>query len=231
MREVVPNVYLMEDLRGANAYLLVSGGELTLVDGGLPGDAGRIANQVRESKHSLSELRTIVVTHAHGDHVGGVPELARRSGASVVAHEDEVPYVEQVRPLPGNSSIQRLLNWLTDRVLFSKPPCPVDRAVRDGDVIKALGGLRVIHTPGHTPGSISLYQPERGILFCGDALFNAHPLGGQPGLRLPIRLFTLHRDRARDAARTLAELPLQVLCCGHGEPIVEGAKEEIRGVV
>ena len=231
MREVVPQVYLMEGLRGANAYLLTSGGELTLIDGGLPGDADRIAEQILDSDHALSELRTIVVTHTHGDHAGGVPELARRSGADVVAHRDEVPYVEQTTALPGKSFIRRLLNWMSTRLVFGASGCEVNRAVQDGDVIDALGGLRVIHTFGHTPGSISLYQPDREILLCGDALFNANPMGGSPGLRLPIPLFTWDRDRARDAAARLAALPIQVLCCGHGEPILEGAEEAIEALL
>lgn len=231
MREVVPQVYLMEGLRGANAYLLASGGELTLIDGGLPGDADRIADQILESDRALSELRTIVVTHTHGDHAGGVPELARRSGADVVAHRDEVPYIEQTKGLPAESLIQRLLNWMSTRLVFGASGCEVNRAVQDGDVIDALGGLRVVHTFGHTPGSISLYQPEREILFCGDALFNANPMGGNPGLRLPIPLFTGDQDKARDAAAKLAALSVEVLCCGHGEPILEGGDERIRALL
>jgi glyoxylase-like metal-dependent hydrolase (beta-lactamase superfamily II) len=231
VREIVPDVYIMEDLRGANVYLLVSEEGLTLVDSGLPGDAERILEQVRNADYALSDLRRIVVTHGHGDHVGGLAALAARTNAEVVAHRAAVPYVKQTRSLPAKSVVQRLLNWVSHRIVLSAEPCEVDREVEDGDRIKGLGGLRVIHVPGHTPGSIALFQPERGILFCGDALFNANPLGGEPGLRLPIRLFTLDREKARHAAARLAELPVEALCCGHGNPILKGARARIEALV
>ncbi len=231
MRQVVSNVYLMEELSGANVYLLVSDEGLALVDGGMTGSADPIAAQLQEAGFALSNLQIIALTHAHGDHTGGAAELARRSGAHVLAHRDEVPYVEQTEPLPAASVIRRLLFRLTDRILFRLSPCQVDRAVDEGDVIEPLGGMRVIHTPGHTPGSMCLYQPERKILFCGDALFNANPMTGGPGLRLPIRLFTLDSAQARDSVGKLAELAVETLCCGHGEPILDGASERMRALL
>ena len=230
MRQIVPDVYLMEGLRGnsANVYLLVSREELTLVDSGLPGAADQIAGQLQEGGHSLSDLQAIVLTHSHGDHTGGAAELARRSGAQIMAHQDEIPYIEQTEPLPFGSLLKRLSNWLGDRLLFRRAPCKVDRALQDGDMIEALGGLQVIHTPGHTPGSIALYHPERRLLLCGDAFFNRNPLTGKKGLQLSIPLFTLDVAQMRESARRLTALRVDVLCCGHGEPIVKGAGDRLR---
>jgi glyoxylase-like metal-dependent hydrolase (beta-lactamase superfamily II) len=228
---VVPNVYLMEKLSGANVYLLVSDSSLTLVDSGLTGQAERIVAQLQGAGYTPSDLRTIALTHAHGDHTGGAAELARRSGARVLAHRAEVPYIEQTKVLPTDSWGQRLLNWLADRILFRLSPCPVDRAVDDGDVIETLGGVHVIHTPGHTPGSMCLYQPERRILFCGDALFNAHPITGRPGLHLPMPMVTVDKAQARDSVADLATWPVDVLCCGHGDPILEGAGRKMKGLL
>lgn len=227
MREVVDDVYLLEGLRGCNVYLLVADGGLTLLDSGMMGDADRIVAQLQEAGHPLPDLRRIALTHAHGDHTGGAVGLARDSGARVVAHRDEVPYIEQTEPLPAPSPMQRLLFWLSDHLLFRLSPCKVDRAVEDGDVLDALGGLQVIHTPGHTPGSMALYHPERRILFCGDALFNAHPMTGRPGLRLPLPLVTVDTAKALASVDSLSALPVDVLCCGHGEPIVGGVGERI----
>jgi glyoxylase-like metal-dependent hydrolase (beta-lactamase superfamily II) len=231
MRPVVPDVFLIEGLRGANVYLLVSGDRLTLVDSGMATDAEPIAAELQGAGYPPPELDSVLLTHAHGDHTGGAVALARLSGAQVVAHRDEVPYVEGSRSVPADSPIQRALNWLSDRVMFRGSRCPVDRAVEDGDVIDVIGGIRVIHTPGHTPGSMSLYQPERGILFCGDALFNANPMSGSPGLRLPIRLFTTDNAEARRSLAKLSSLGVEVLCCGHGDPIVEGAQERMRALL
>jgi len=231
MRKVVSNVYLMEGLRGGNVYLLVSDKGLTLVDSGLAVDVDRIAPQLQRGGYTLSDLHSIVLTHAHGDHAGGAVELARRSGAQVLAHRAEVPYIEQSKSLPVASLAQRLLNWLGDRILFRLSPCQVDRLVEDGDVIEALGAMQMIHTPGHTPGSLCLYQSEQRILFCGDALFNANPITGRPGLRLPIRLVTVDSAQARDSVGKLSTMAVEVLCCGHGEPIMDGAREKMRAVL
>lgn len=231
MREVVSNVYLMEGLSASNVYLLTAEDELTLVDAGLSSDVDQIVGQLEEGGYALGQIRTLVLTHAHGDHVGGAAELARRSGAEIVAHRDEVPYIEQTKSLRPSSLVGRVMNWLSSRILFRTDACDVDRAVGEGDVLEALGGLEVVHTPGHTPGALSLYQRERRILFCGDALFNADPMTGGPGLDFPIRLISVDNAQARESVRKLAELPIDVLCCGHGEPIVDGANEKIRALL
>ena len=111
MRQIVPDVYLMEGLRGhsANVYLLVSGEELTLVDSGLPGAADQIAAQLSDKSYTLSNLKAIVLTHSHADHTGGAAELARRFSAQIMAHEDEVPYIEQTEPLPCIGGIHKPL--------------------------------------------------------------------------------------------------------------------------
>jgi glyoxylase-like metal-dependent hydrolase (beta-lactamase superfamily II) len=233
MRQIIPDVYLIEGLRSdsGNVYLLVSGEGLTLVDSGLAGAADQIVAQLQEAGYAISELRAIVLTHAHGDHMGSVAELARRSGAQVLAHQDEMPYIEQAKTMPGASPFQRLMNWLGDRTILKRSPCKVSRPLQDGDVIEALGGLQVIHTPGHTPGSIALYQPERRILFCGDIFFNKNPMTGKEGLQLSLPLFTLDVAQVRESVRRLATLPVEVLCFGHGEPIVEGAGERMQALL
>jgi glyoxylase-like metal-dependent hydrolase (beta-lactamase superfamily II) len=228
MRHVVSDVYVMEGLRGANVYALVSDQGLTLVDSGMAGDVVNIVAQIQGAGHSPSEIRSIVLTHWHGDHVGGAAELVRRSGAQVVAHRDEVPYIEQSQPVPSASLVQRLLNAFGNQLLLRRPACRVDRPVDDGDIIDALRGTQVVHAPGHSPGSLCLYQPDRQILFCGDALFGAHPITGKPGLGLHMRLLTLDNGLARESVRNLSALPVEVLCCGHGEPIVEGAADKMR---
>jgi glyoxylase-like metal-dependent hydrolase (beta-lactamase superfamily II) len=228
MRQIIPDVYLIEGLRGCHVYLLVTGKDLVLVDSGTAGGADRIVTEVQAGGFSASDLRSIVLTHAHGDHTGNVVELVRRSGAQVLAHRAEVPYIERTESLPAASVLLRLLFWLSDRLMLRQATCTVDRSLEDGDVIEALGGLQVIHTPGHTPGSICLYQPDRQLLCCGDALFNVNPMTGRGGLQLAIPLFSTDMAQVRSSAHKLAALPISVLCPGHGEPILQGAVEQIR---
>lgn len=227
MHQIVPDVYLLDGLRTANVFLLASEDGITLIDTGMSGEADRIAEQLAEEGYTLPDLQAIVLTHYHADHTGSAAELARRSGAPVLAHQAEVPYIEQTEPLPAASFTRRLFNWLSDRV-FRAEPCPVDRPLHDGEMVAALGGLRVIHAPGHTPGSIVLYQPERQVLFTGDVLFNENPLRGKAGLQFPPRLVSVDHAQAEASARKLARLELAAICFGHGESILEGAQAQLR---
>lgn len=228
MKEILPDLYLLEGLQGANVYLLLLSDGLTLIDTGMPGDFKRILAQLKENGFQLSSLERIILTHSHGDHVGGLAELTRLSGARVLAHEQEIPYLEQTQPLPASSGGQRLLFWIMNNLFFRLPPLTPDQSVSAGDVIGDIDGVRVLHTPGHTPGSMSLYDPERQVLFCGDALFNAHPLTGRPGLRFPIPVVTTDRDQARGSVASLADCPISVLCPGHGAPLLDDVNERIR---
>jgi len=224
MHEIAPAVYLLHGLRRSNVYLLVSGRNLALVDSGLPGEVDTIASELEQGGFALSAVQTVLLTHAHADHTGGAAELAHRSGAQVWAHEAEVPFIEQTRPLATASSIKGLMLWVSERALSHVQACTVDRALREGDVIDALSGLEVWHTPGHTPGSMCLYQAEQRILFCGDLFVNRHPMTGKPGLRLAMPFVSLNMAQVRQSGRRVAALPVEILCPGHGEPILQKAQ-------
>jgi glyoxylase-like metal-dependent hydrolase (beta-lactamase superfamily II) len=231
MRQVLPDIYLLEGLRVAHVYVLVSEDGLTLIDSGMPGEADKIVKQIEEAGYALSDIRAIVMTHAHSDHTGCMAELARRSGAQVLAHRDEADYLEQTASLPYKTFMQRLIFGLSERMMSRFEPCKVDQPLQDGDVVEALGGLQVVHVPGHTPGSIALYQPERRVLFCGDAIFNQLPIGGKQGVRFPPAIVCVDSPQAQASARKLAALPAEAVCFGHGEPILEGAGEKMRAAL
>lgn len=231
MRQIVSDVYVMEGLRGGNVYLLVSGEKLALVDSGVVGDVDQIVSQLKEAGFALPQLQHIVLTHAHGDHTGGAAELARLSGAQVLAHRVEAPFIERTIPMPAASLIKRVMNWLSDHIMFRLSPCKVDLLLDDGQTIDAMGGIQVIHAPGHTPGSMCLYHPERRILFCGDALFNANPISRRPGLQLPMQLISWDNAQARHSVGTLSELAIDALYCGHGEPVLDEPAEKIRALL
>jgi len=228
VKQLAEDIFLLEGLQGANSYLLTSGKELTLIDTGIPADAKTVQNEIEWAGYSLSQLKLIILTHGHGDHVGGTARLIENTPAEIAAHTEEISYLRKEASLPFRSSWKQALFWISDHVLLPRPPLNVNQPLQEGDQLKVLEGLEVIHTPGHTPGSISLFQPERRILFCGDALFLAHPLTGKSGLRLPLKMVSVDSDLASQSAFKILNVEPNLLCPGHGEPILRDATERIQ---
>jgi glyoxylase-like metal-dependent hydrolase (beta-lactamase superfamily II) len=216
---------MLEHIGPAPAFLLVSENGLTLIDTGVPKKTNILLSEIEATKHALSDLKQIVLTHCHADHIGNVMELVKLTEARVIAHQDEAPYLLQQQRLPiGSSMMQKIMWWISDK-MFSARVDQVDQTVTDGDTIDALGGLQVIHVPGHTPGSIALYQPERKIMFLGDIIFN------ERGLKIAPKIFNVDTEKTLEAARKLVSYDVNIACFGHGEPYIEQAGEKIRQVI
>ena len=194
--EVVPAIHKVDETWGGNVYLLVDDDGLALVDAALPFNSGKILRYIRRLGRDPSELRYVILTHAHPDHTGSIPELTRYAGVKVMAHPGDVRRDSARRPwlfYPGQPVAS---SWNLPLL----PKIFVHRLVEEGYSVPLLGGLKVIHTPGHTPGSITLYLPERKVIFTGDMLLSdgqrftrpfpflartrshtAAPLNGSPG--------------------------------------------------
>ena len=231
MRQITPDIYLIEGLRVSNVYLLVAPEGLTLVDTGIAGEAGKIGKELAQAGYAVKDLRQVVITHAHNDHTGSLAEILRLSGAKVLAHKDEVPYLAHTAPMPPGSRLQGVLFWLSDKFMPGPPPIQVDVALEEGDAVPGTGGFVAVHAPGHTPGSLCLYHAERQILICGDAIINKHPLTGKKGLREPIVTFSVNPDQVWESIRKLGGLQVRVLLSGHGEPVLEEAGERIKDLI
>ena len=203
---------------GSNVYLLVGDG-LTLVDTGLRGRAGRVLGEIRRLGYSPSDIERIIVTHHHADHAGSLAALKAATGASVVAHPADAPFIDGNRPQPGPSRPR----WLGRVVaplhrLWSTAPAAVDTLVEEGDDLTDAGGATVFHMPGHTPGSICLLLSQEGVVIVGDVLVH------RSGLKLPTRFFTVDIPREIESVRRLAGLDFDVICFGHGRPITRNAR-------
>jgi glyoxylase-like metal-dependent hydrolase (beta-lactamase superfamily II) len=219
--QIAEGVYRIEGLTMGRAYLAVEADRVTLIDTGLPGRTERVLRAVEAAGQKAENIRQIVITHHHSDHVGSLAELADRTGAQVMVHALDAPVVRGDRPPPGPST-GGLLKPLLRRMDRPAPLARVDRELADGDEIDCLGGMRVVHTPGHTPGSISLYSAKRRILFTGDAVANVF------GLRPPIGWFTEDMAQAKESIRKLADLDFEVACFGHGRPLDKDASVRFR---
>ncbi len=204
-------------LWGGNVFLLTER-KLTLVDTGYKGGAGRIISEVSRLGYAPSDIANIVITHHHADHVGNLSELKRASQATVFAHPADAPYIDGSLPQPGPAR-PRWLGRLPAPLLrlWSAQPAAVDILVKDGDKLPILGGTKVLHTPGHTPGSICLFlKPER-LIIAGDVLNN------RLGLGLPSKAFSTDMTQNIRAIKRLAALDLKLACFGHGPPLTHDA--------
>ncbi len=224
MKQVVPGVYNFTGLMIGRVYMVEDRDGLTLIDTGMGFAPDRIIKQLREAGHRPSEVKRILITHAHTDHVGGLPQLKRTTGAQVIAPAIERPVIEGKKYVPRK--LRRKLSFI-ERLLRSPrmklKPAPVGREVADGDTIEeVMGGLKVVATPGHTPGQVAYWQPDKRVLFCGDTM--AHVLG----LRLPSSMWSVDMDQAKRSIKRVARLDPLVVCFGHGEPLVEDAARSLR---
>ncbi len=213
--EVLPPLHMVR-FRICQAYLWRDGPELTLIDAGDVESAAAIEDAIRSLGHAPARIRRIVITHGHRDHYGAARELADRYGAEIIAHTLDAPVIRGERPVPEPD----LLDW--ERPLYAHgltcpeaPPTRVDREVTGGEVLPFGDGARVVHAPGHTPGSVALHLPRHGVLFTGDTVASVE--------RVMLGVFNVDRAGAAATFRRLAALAPRTVCCGHGDPLTENA--------
>jgi glyoxylase-like metal-dependent hydrolase (beta-lactamase superfamily II) len=226
MIELAPGVYSLGSTKGGRVRaFLLDHGELTLVDTLFEDDARGVLDAIRALGRSPGDLARIVLTHAHRSHLGGLAALERATGATVLAHEWEADIISgdrraqpvTVRPMQS----LRLMPFQLG-LRFGRPkhvPCPVDEALGEDDQV---GPLQVLYAPGHTPGHLAFFWPERSVLLAGDAIATWPELcpGWKP--------FTLNAKQQADSLRRMAALAPRVVGVGHGDAITEDAAELVR---
>ncbi len=217
MREVVDGV-LQIPLGYVNAYLVVTDDGLVLVDTGLPKTHAKLEQALTQAQRSIGDIRTVLLTHWHQDHTGGVARVRAASGARVVAHAVDAPIVAGTQPAPLKPIMRLAKPFLGDA-----EPVPVDEALgADGPF--SVPGFTAVHTPGHTAGHVSyLLDRAGGFLFAGDAVASAR---GRV-VKSP-RPVTADRDAATASVAKLAALTFEGAVFGHGAPITAGAAERFR---
>jgi glyoxylase-like metal-dependent hydrolase (beta-lactamase superfamily II) len=222
---LAPGVYRIPTLGDfINSFaFLDADGQVTLVDCGLRRAPRRIVEALAGIGSHPSDVTRILLTHAHSDHAGGAREMADRSGVEGVdVHEADAGYLAVGTNAPtGESTLGRLLS----RAPSSRFD-PVDVAVllTDGQVLDVAGGLRVVHTPGHTPGHVSLLHEDSGVLITGDAIFNM-----ASRMRWPLAAVCTSAAQNKRSAHVLGELDYSIAAFTHGPEIRDGAREAVRG--
>ncbi len=196
-----------------NVYALIYGEEVTLIDSGIsPFLAERFLEELREINTSF-KVTNLILTHAHLDHTGGAATIVEKFSPNVYAHFNEAEAIEQ-----GDES--RVLTFMFP---YQYTPVKVTHVVKDGDLIKLSSGdeLRVIHTPGHTSGSICLFDEKNKVLFTGDIIF---AYGGVGRVDLP----TGDAEQLTKSLEKLSHLDVITFFPGHAEPVMYNASQEIK---
>ncbi len=226
MQKIIEGVYTIVGLVTGRVYVIVNGDGLTLIDASVEGAEKGIARDLARSGYSLKDIRRILITHAHPDHIGALAALVKASGAQVYAHALESPIVRGEKPPVRpegykDSEVARRLFRLIG--IKDMPPASVDREVREGDSLpEVLPDLQVIEAPGHAYGQIVFYSPSSKLLFCGDAITRFGRLG------LPLAQFTPDMAEAKRSIKKLAEMPIDILCFGHGVPMTRNTSARLR---
>ncbi len=211
-----------------HAFLLDDGDGLTLIDTLYEDDPRLIVEQIERIGKAVTDLKRIVLSHAHRSHLGGLAELKRRSGAKLYSHEFEADIVagdRKAQPVTWRpmDPLKTYPIQIGYNLGFGKHrPCTVDQTLRG---VEEVGPLKIIHIPGQSPGHLYHYWPERRVLFAGDAIVT------WPRFMLGWPAFTLNRRHQRASLDRIAELDANVLAVGHGDPITSHGGERLSGLM
>ena len=224
-----------------NWYLVEDGGELLLVDSGWPTSWSKIVAAVDSLGRTPADLRSVLLTHGHADHLGSAERVRREWNVPVRVRDAEVGRVTGRDK--GSSSfalVPKLLPQLWRPAAFGfvlhaayhgfMTPRWVTEVMpfEDGATLDLPGRPQAVGTPGHTAGHTSYVLPGRGVLLAGDALVTLDPMTRERGPRLLPDALTDDPATARSSLSALQPLAADVLLPGHGEPWQGSPSEAVR---
>ena len=209
MKKFGTDMYIIE----TNAQCaLLSGNRMLLIDTGEEADASLLRKELNECGYKFSDIETVVITHTHPDHVGGLAAIKEQAeSARVASHHLEAKYISREVTYDGPPGVQNHKGTL------------VDDKLDDAQVYK---GLLVIHTPGHTPGNIALLDQETGVLIAGDTFRledeKIYPMDDK---------FNLNPAQHRESIKKLANYPIKKIIAGHGGSLSTNVNEKIKEAI
>ena len=210
-----------------NSYLIEAGGEVTIVDAGAPSYWGDLPRELAAMGRSLDDVRAVVLTHGHSDHIGFAERIRRERGTPILVHELDAALARGEVPNPskglGPIKIAPLLEFLIFSATHGLLRIPRIREVStygDGATLDLPGSPRVILVPGHTPGSAALHFATLDALFIGDAIATHSVTTGIDGPRLAP--FTADPVQALASLARLDGVEAGYVLPGHGQAWTKG---------
>lgn len=226
--EILPDVYC-HTIQIVNIVLVGNRDGFVLVDAGMPQSANKIISVTEERFGEGSRPNAIILTHGHFDHVGAIIELIEHWNVPVYAHHLEIPY------LTGKSSYPEPDATVEGGMVAKMSPFFPNEPIDIGDHVQELpkdgtipymDGFSWVHTPGHTPGHVSLFRDEDGALIVGDAFVTVKQenlfdvMMQQKEISGPPRYLTTDWKAAKQSVKKLAQLHPTVAVTGHGVPLL-----------
>ena len=229
MKQIIPGLWEVDEIGDfVHCYLWEWQQGLTLIDTGLPTDTHANLDALTAHGWALHQVRRISITHGDADHAGGVARLKKATGAVVGCHSVERVLLQHPsQRVPARWWLRPLFAAMRTLPRFNVLPVLPDELYVDGQQLPE--GFIVVHTPGHTPGHISLLHRQRRLLIVGDALHNR---GGKLGF--PGAAFTPDMKNAERSVWKLAKKygdDFDVMVFGHGPPILQNGSPRVKSLV
>lgn len=218
-----------------NSYLVEDAGLVTIIDAGLPGYWNDLPGELAAMGRTLDDVRAVVLTHGDTDHIGFAERIRRERGVPVYVHEHDAGRArgEVKKRSSGWGPVK--LGPLAGFLLYTArkgglriPSLTSVETFRDGAILDVPGSPRMIHLPGHTPGSVAIHVPAVDAVFMGDAFTTRSVLTGQSGPR-PAP-FTLEPDQAMASLAKLDDVQARWALPGHGDPWDGGIGAALRQI-
>ncbi len=223
LKGVIEGVHVVAMGR-ANGFLIEGDDGLTLVDAGFPGKEAAVFAALRELGRSPDQLKHLILTHSHSDHIGSAAAIVRSSGARTYMHPLDIPLAETGGPFRPMTPAPGLLRQVMCRVIYDHnervAPVAIDQPLTDGETLPIAGGINIIHVPGHCAGQVALLWRPGRMLFAADVFMNITGFGDPLGFE--------NIEEGRASQRKLAGLSFDAVGFGHGKTIDRNAMTRLR---
>ena len=227
--KVIEGIYRIMGVR-SNIYL-IEGEELILIDTGMPDDGDVVLEVLKELGYQNKDIKYIMITHAHMDHVGSLAALKRATGAKIVASEKEKDFIEGKKMLCSmkregfGGKVFKIILFMLEKFAVRYEPVILDFPFDGTEEKEIVKGIKIINTPGHSIGSLSYFYPGKNAVFTGDALT------GMPVPGLPMRAGCSDHGQALDSVKHISEILFGTALFGHGAPVKDNAGSIVKSLL